>query len=115
MNVYFVRMAADRQVVGIFVAANVKELAGIVEECCSPLGTEYALMPAGGYFVEDATDASWPARDDGEDILEVDREPLAGGSLSEAWLRHQENAEWFPIGLFGIPGIDDIYTPGRGV
>ena len=115
MNAYFVRMAADQQVVGIFVATNVRELTRIVEECCSPLETEHAVMPAGGYFVEDATHASWPARDDGEDILEVDKEPLAGGCLSEAWLRHQGDAEWLPIGLTGIPGVDDIYSPGVGL
>ena len=87
MRTYFVRVAADKQVVGLFVAPSVVMLAALVDECCDPTSCEYALAGMGGLMVERTTGATWPLSNC------VDRQAgkyelasgLEQGALSQQW------------------------------
>ena len=59
---YAIRLAEDRQVVGIFVAENLDRLADLVDQCCDPSATEYLRLGYGGVYVPDRTEAQFPAR-----------------------------------------------------
>lgn len=60
VKTYFVRKAAGWEIVGLFVAASIVELAGLVDECCDPTLCEYAPAPSGGLMVSDVTTSKWP-------------------------------------------------------
>ncbi len=64
LNAYFVRTAADHEVVGLFVASSVVLLAAPVDECCDPALCEYTLASMGGLMVSAATTSRWPLSDD---------------------------------------------------
>jgi hypothetical protein len=60
VKTYFVRMAADGEVVGLFVAPSLATLAGVVDECCDPTLCEYAPASMGGLMAPEATATKWP-------------------------------------------------------
>lgn len=60
VKAYFIRKAADREVVGLFVAPSLITLAGLVDECCDPTLCEYTLAPMGGLMVTDITASKLP-------------------------------------------------------
>lgn len=60
VKAYFIRKAADREVVGLFVAPSLITLAGLVDECCDPTLCEYTPAPMGGLMVSDVTAWKWP-------------------------------------------------------
>lgn len=92
---YFVRVAEDRQVVGIFVAASLTNLRDLVDQCCDPEACEYAACPEGGFYVPDRTAATWPAPDDAEGT------GLEGGCATDTWLGRLGEAgpslRWKPL------------------
>jgi hypothetical protein len=53
-------MAADGEVVGLFVAPSLVTLAGVVDECCDPTLCEYAPASMGGLMAPEATATRWP-------------------------------------------------------
>ena len=80
MNAYFVRKAANHEVVGLFVASSAALLAAVVDECCDPTICDYALAPMGGLMVAAVTRARWPfAADD------ADQTGLEAAVLSQQW------------------------------
>lgn len=95
MTAYLVRMAADFQVVGIFTADDIEQLAYLVDQACPPSETEYLELPPGGFYVGSQTTAQWPPRllDDAEFHPE-DANPLRGGALDEAWFAAVMDGKW---------------------
>ena len=91
MNTYAVRVAHNKEVVGIFVAPNFDILAAIVDEACDPGICEWLRLGAGGYFVSDATEAQRPPCDD------KDEDALSGGRLSSGWLEFMDGGVWQPL------------------
>lgn len=106
---YAVRLAQDRQVVGIFVAEDTEELAYLVDQCCDPAGTEYLRLGVGGVYVGSPTTAQWPARslldDEGKpmDIEPEDDQPLRGASIDNFWWRDISDGDWFPLMVSAVP------------
>lgn len=95
MTAYLVRLADDHQVVGIFVAEDVDELAYLVDQACDPRATEYLELTSGGAYVGGQTAAQWPLRMVSEDCAHPDDEdPLRGASLDDAWLDASINGAW---------------------
>lgn len=100
---YAVRMTEDRQVVGIFVARDLDELAYLVDQCTDPAATEYLQLGRGGVYVGSATDAQWPAREirdeHGEpmDVVPQDAAPLDGAELDDFWWLDMDAGDWFPL------------------
>lgn len=100
---FAVRLAEDQQVVGIFVAVDLDQLADLVDQCCDPAATEYLRMGVGGVYVGTPTAARWPARElrdpSGEviDIEPDDEDALRGASLDDFWWRDIYQGEWFPL------------------
>jgi len=63
VRAFFVRKAANHEVVGFFVAPTVLLLATLVDECCDPTACEYANARIGGIVVSERTAATWPLSD----------------------------------------------------
>lgn len=100
MRVYFVRMIEDRQVVGLFMARDVVELARVVDECCDVSLCEYTVTDEpGGLYVSGFTEAQWPPRDDesGEDMHVDDRNPLNEAEFSYGWWSDLNAGAWHPL------------------
>lgn len=108
MNIYLVRMSTDQQVVGVFAAEGVADLARLVDQACDPQQTEYLqLSEGGGFYVSGATNAQWPARKVGEDDFNQDDEhPLDGAVPTGEWWLAVQAGTWLPIGLTGFPPVD---------
>jgi hypothetical protein len=107
----FVRVAADKQVVGVFVAPSLVMLAALVDECCDPNTCEYAPAGIGGIMVEEPTTATWPLADPANDQRGRTHEfatGLEGGTLTQRWeddLRFAPNRlVWKPLGS-ALPSI----------
>lgn len=102
MRTYFVRVAADKQVVGVFVAPSLLMLAVLVDECCDPNTCEYAPAGMGGIMVEEPTTATWPLSDPAND--EQGRTQFAtgleGGALTQQW---EDDLRFAPNGLVWKP------------
>ena len=104
MRAYFVRVAADRQVVGLFVAPSIVMLATLVDECCDPGSCEYAPAGIGGILVERPTRATWPLSDRAKNDRDGAYE-FATGLEGAALTQHWENdlritpkyLEWKPL------------------
>jgi hypothetical protein len=88
VRTYFVRVAADKQVVGLFVAPSLLMLATLVDECCDPNTCEYAPAGMGGIMVEESTTATWPlsdpANDEGDRLHEF-ATGLESSALTQQW------------------------------
>jgi hypothetical protein len=103
MRAYFVRMTANKQVVGLFVASSVSSLAANVDECCDPESCEYAVAKTGGIMLDAPTAATWPLSDppNGDGRGYRFATGLEGGSLSQRWeddLRYNRDAlDWKPL------------------
>lgn len=88
MDVYFVRIIKERQVVGIFAAWDIDELQDIVDECCDPADCEYVAVGPGGIFQTGFTKAQFPVRfvgEVGENVHPDDISPFAEASYSDSW------------------------------
>jgi hypothetical protein len=104
VRAYFVRVAADRQVVGLFVAPSIVTLATLVDECCDPDSCEYAPAGMGGMLVERPTRATWPLSDPAQNDRDGAYE-FATGLEDAALTQHWENdlritpnhLEWKPL------------------
>lgn len=99
---YAVRNAEHHGVVGLFVAANVNELADLVNQHSDPTTTEYLLLGAGGIHVVGASTARWgPAEPacPGHEFFEVGQDggPLDGAVLDECWWRAVDGRTWHPL------------------
>lgn len=98
MTAYLVRLADDHQVVGIFVAEDMGELAYLVDQACDPRTTEYLELPSGGAYVGAPTAAQWPLRMVSEDSAHPeDENPLRGAALDDAWHGASIEGEWLPL------------------
>lgn len=102
-SAFAVRMSDDHQVVGIFVAEDLEQLAELVDQCCDPASTDYLKLGIGGVYVSARTAAQWPARMEkngaGEDVDVVldDADPLKGAGLDDFWWRDVDDGEWLPL------------------
>lgn len=85
MQAYLVRQGSDRQVVGIFVAKDVDQLAVLIDECCDPSGCEYLPAGAGGIYQSGRTAAQFPIRYIGEDPHPDDGSPFVGADYTDSW------------------------------
>lgn len=91
MDAYFVRLAANREVVGLFVASSVASLAAdLVDQVVDPGACEYTLCPPGGLYVPHRVNTSWPLRHGCEDT------GLGDASFDEGWA---EALIWADSGL----------------
>jgi hypothetical protein len=103
MRAYFVRMAANKQVVGLFVASSISSLAANVDECCDPESCEYAVAKTGGIMLEAPTAATWPLSDPPKSRGTGYKfaTGLECGVLSQRWeddLRYNRDAlNWRPL------------------
>jgi hypothetical protein len=104
VRAFFVRVAADRQVVGLFVAPSIMMLATLVDECCDPDSCEYAPAGMGGMLVERPTRATWPLSDPAKNNCDGAYE-FATGLEDAALTQHWEDdlrlapirLEWKPL------------------
>ncbi|RJG46569.1 hypothetical protein [Mesorhizobium sp. DCY119] len=103
MKAYFVRIAADQQVVGLFVAPSLSMLAALVDECVDPNECEYAPARMGGIMVAGKAHATWPLTDAADEEVGQYENPtgIEGSVLSQQWeddLRYVPAAlEWKPL------------------
>jgi hypothetical protein len=111
VRTYFVRVAADKQVVGLFVAPSLFMLGALVDECCDPNTCEYASAGMGGIMVEQPTTATLPLSDPANDERDRPHEfatGLEGGTLTQHWdddLRFAPHRlVWKPLGS-ALPSI----------
>lgn len=88
MSAYFVRLAETNEVVGLFCAQSLAELAHIVDAACPVDDCEYAPAGSGGVFVDHKTPATWPMPECSEDEGErpTYQTGLEGARLSDNWL-----------------------------
>lgn len=106
---YAIRLAEDRQVVGIFVARDLDELAYLVDQCTDPSGTEYLRLGIGGVYVGGPTTAQWPAREkpdehgDPFDVEPEDIAPFNGAELDDFWWLDMDNGDWIPLVTERLP------------
>lgn len=102
-SAFAVRMSADNQIVGIFVAVSLDHLADLVDQACDPAATEYLSLGIGGVYVGSRTPSQWPPRwetgDAGErvDVIAEDADPLKGACLDDFWGRDMDDGEWLPL------------------
>ncbi|RLP24459.1 hypothetical protein D8676_17480 [Mesorhizobium sp. YM1C-6-2] len=81
MKAYFVRKAADHEVVGLFVSPSATALVALVDEHCDPTSCEYATAVPGGLVVPALTKAKWPMKA-GKSSASTG---LEGAVLTQAW------------------------------
>lgn len=81
LKAYFVRKAADHEVVGLFVSTSATALVALVDEHCDPTSCEYAAAIPGGLVVPAITKAKWPMKA-GRSSTSTG---LEGAVLTQAW------------------------------
>ena len=97
------RRSDDQQVVGIFVAVGLNQLADLVLQCVDPTTTEYLVLGSGGIYAALPTTAQWPARElrDAEGgfagFEPEDEDPLKASVLDEYWWREIDRGDWHPL------------------
>ncbi len=98
MKAYFVRIAADKQVVGLFVAPSVSMLAALVDECVDPNECEYAPARMGGIMVAGKAAATWPLTDAADEEAGQHENPtgIEGSILSQQW---EDDLRYVPAAL----------------
>jgi hypothetical protein len=98
MPTYLVRLIDNQDLVGIFVARNVGQLAAAVDECTEPEDCEYIVLGTGGII--------WLSKaipipiDLPEDESFDDPMPWDGASLTDSWWNYfygLETDDWIPI------------------
>lgn len=78
MRAFLVRVIETKDLVGIFVASSVLELADLVDECCDPHMCEYVSAKSGGlYWEHPAWEIPLP---EPEDLVALDQ-----ATLTNSW------------------------------
>lgn len=110
LKTYFVRKAANREVVGLFVAPSLTLLAALVDECCDPAACEYALAQTGGLLLAQTTAKRWPLS--GHEQARGTVTGLEGAVLSQQWeddLGFADSAlEWKPLASAAVRMIRSL-------
>jgi hypothetical protein len=120
LKAYFVRIAADQQVVGLFVAPSIAILAALVDECADPNACEYAPARMGGIMVAGKATATWPLTDAVDDDAGQYENPtgIEGSVLSQQWeddLRYiPDKLAWKPLAPAGALTRAKLVSKGRG-
>lgn len=60
MSVYLVRLSENKEIVGLFWAPNIVELAWAIDECCDPWSCDFKKIVSGGIFWSSKVDVSIP-------------------------------------------------------
>jgi hypothetical protein len=101
LRAFFVRKAANHEVVGLFVAPTVLLLVALVDECCDPNACEYAPARMGGITVGESTAATWPLSDTASDGSFQFATGLEAAALTQQWeddLRFiADSLSWKPL------------------
>lgn len=100
LKAFAVRRSESRQVVGIFVAVGLNQLADLVLQCIDPTTTEYLVLGPGEVYAALPTTAQWPAWElrDAEggfaDFEPEDEDPLKAAVLDEHWWTDIDRGDW---------------------
>src|SRR5689334_21767505 len=98
MGTYLVRLAFNKELVGLFVSPSAEHLGEFVDECCDPSLCEFVKLPPGGVFRSEAGAPRVPTRE--RYPVEDHQIPdwFAGATISELWLyAFFDNACWHPV------------------
>ncbi|MGF6309933.1 hypothetical protein ABIB82_004070 [Bradyrhizobium sp. i1.8.4] len=113
MPIYLVRTIKERDLVGIFAAPNVMDLAFLIDEVLDPDRCEYQRLPSGG-IVWDSRAVSVPieaAGDDDDPDEDPENEvlvPWGGARSTETWsnfLYGGAGSKWMKINV----SLEDLY------
>ena len=100
---FAVRRSENQQVVGIFVALELNQLADLVLQCCDPTATEYLMLGPGGVCTDVLNPAQWPARElphaEGGFVgfEPEDEDPLKDAKLDEYWWGDIDRGDWHAL------------------
>ncbi|MGX1354549.1 hypothetical protein AB7M49_008174 [Bradyrhizobium elkanii] len=125
MPTYLVRTIKDHDLVGIFVAPNVTDLAFLIDEVLDPARCEYQRLPSGG-IVWDSRAAKVPiemSEDEEDDPDNEELIPWAEARSTEIWANHLYGGQgrWTKVGvtledLYGVdPDAPDPEPPPKPV
>jgi hypothetical protein len=85
VNAYLVRLKANAELVGLFVAPSLGQLTELIDECCPPRDCEYLLLRNGGIYLHQAGAAKVPTSIDSESD-DPGPDWFSGATVSELWL-----------------------------
>ena len=100
---FAVRRSETRQVVGIFVALELNQLADLVSQFVDPTTTQYLVLGPGGLCAPLPSSAQWPARElrDAQgafaDFELEDEDPLKEAVLDEYWWGAIDKGAWHSL------------------
>ena len=100
---FAVRLSKTHQVVGVFVAVELNQLADLVLQCVDPTKTEYLVLGPGGICTDLSNTAQWPARElrnangEFEDFDPADEDPIKDAKLDEQWWLDIDRGDWHPL------------------
>lgn len=83
MGTYLVRLQSNAELVGIFVAPNVTDLALFIDECCDPGACEYVTLPPGSIYLPKAGASRVPMPWPDDDFVPPNW--FDGATISEYW------------------------------
>jgi hypothetical protein len=96
MDAYLVRLAANKEIVGLFVSPNYEVLIDQIDECCDPYLTEVLELSTGGLYLGSAGAPRVPTAE----RYPEDNIPdwFAGATISELWLdAFFDKGDWEPV------------------
>jgi hypothetical protein len=85
MPAYLVRLIDTRDIVGVFVADEMRDLLITVEECTNPDACEYVELPTGGIMWTSPAIAVPLSPGSDDPPADAEQLPWASAELSEAW------------------------------
>ena len=102
LTAYAVRLAVHQNVVGLFVASDVIQLADLVSQAVDPTATEYLVLGPGGIHAVGSSASKWSSAElayPGQEFFEPaqDVHPLDGAVLGESWWRAIDRGTWHPL------------------
>lgn len=108
MPTYLVRTIKKHDLVGIFVAPNVADLAWLIDEVLDPAACEYQRLPPGGIIWEEpAVTIPIEMGEEEEDEEDEVLVPWAGARATEIWANHLYggSGKWTKVGVT----LEDLY------
>lgn len=123
MPAYLVRTIDEHDLVGVFYASNVVDLAFMIDEVLDPSDCEYLLIGSGGTVWSDrAVEIPPPPRYDDEDPSAEDPIPWKGARFTESWwmlVYYESRKRWRGVDvtledLYGVdPELPDPEPPSQ--
>ncbi|WP_299814475.1 hypothetical protein [Tardiphaga sp.] len=113
MPTYLVRIIKNHDLVGIFVARDLREMLITIDECTDPASCEYIKLGAGGIMWTDRAipvPIDVPDDDDGE---ESDPVPWGGATFTEVWWNYFHGFSHLRWKRFFEADAPDLPNPPR--